>query len=318
MIDHSGLPVLPATWEAGWQVWLRAGLWRLGVAAGDVGRDVRRRMLMDRLPDLSAVIRADWSAAFAGSDARQPWATADLSAAAGLLADLESSLLRLGAGVVPGAFASLLDVRWGDWPPAALAPRPAEVDPDGFVPLPVGEVGLPMAWPAALAAAGAPAAKVPGETWLGLLELAKGLRAARDGVGVLLPATQLQVGPAVRGVAGRLCHGLLASALPAAPLEDVREASRALDEAGADGRSALYGVLEGLREEPVSPWDVLSGAWLAFLTLRPMWTEEALRAPDPLTHLAVEADAFLALVRKSLETAALHRLLQEQAEEGDR
>ena len=312
MIDHADRPVLSASWEAGWQVWLRAALWQRTVAEVLVGDSVRRGVLMRRFPDVSALAEADWQGAFAGRDLPVPWPAAWPAELACALDELEAALLRVGMSAVPSAFGAWLDGRWGSWPPAALAPTPCDRDPAGFVPLPVGEVELVLAWPAAIAAAeGETDHGFPGPGWQALLGLARRLRLARAGQAIALDLPPgLPGGPVVAGVAARLADGLLASALPVKSLEAVRASmppSSAFD--GLTG-SSLYQVLDGLREEPVLPWDLQAGAWLAFLDLRAAWTLEAGSAGGT-ERLGQLAGGFMDLVRKSLETAALHRLLRD-------
>ncbi|MEB3205621.1 MAG: hypothetical protein VKP57_13095 [Candidatus Sericytochromatia bacterium] len=311
MIDHADRPVLSASWEAGWQVWLRAALWQRSVADVLVGDGVRRAVLMRQFPDVSALAGADWQGAFAGQDVPVPWPASWPAELARALDGLEAALLRVGVSAVPSAFGAWLEGRWGSWPPAALAPTPCDRDPAGFVPLPVGEVELVLAWPAAIAAAGETSHGFPGPGWQALLDLARRLRLARAGeaVALVLPP-DLPGGPVVEGVAARLIDGLLASALPVKSLEAVRAGvppSSAFE--GLTG-SSLYQVLDGLREEPVLPWDLQAGAWLAFLDLRAAWTLEA-ASGGGTERLGQLAGSFMDLVRKSLETAALHRLLRD-------
>lgn len=316
MIDHGDGPFLPADWEAGWQVWLRAALWHRAVAEHGAGDAARRAVLQRQAPDVAPFVSADWAGAFAGTESAPPWPGGLPEKLAGVLEELEAALLRIGFCEVPSAYLAWLDPGWGAWPPAALAPRPAERDETGFVPLPVGEVALPLAWPAAIASAGRPMGGCPPKDWSALLQLARMLRRARAGMPVVLDLGEdFPGGARVNGVAERLREGLLASALPVSALAEVRAGIGALGDGAVLRGGALYAVLDGLREEPVMPWELQAGAWLAFRDMRASWSAEALAhagTPTEATdRLGAMVGAFMDLVRKSLETAALHRLLRD-------
>ncbi|MBM3273997.1 MAG: hypothetical protein FJZ00_02505 [Candidatus Sericytochromatia bacterium] len=109
--------------------------------------------------------------------------------------------------------------------------------------------------------------------------------------------------------ASRLADGVLASARPTLDRETTRQARERLLLNPEGGPAEVYEALAGLREEPLSGAQILTGGWLARERARLAWLKAAIEAGDVFRAYAPEVLQLDSLVLKSLETASVHRRL---------
>ncbi|MBI6545366.1 MAG: hypothetical protein HY692_01145 [Cyanobacteria bacterium NC_groundwater_1444_Ag_S-0.65um_54_12] len=110
-------------------------------------------------------------------------------------------------------------------------------------------------------------------------------------------------------VAERLQNGILASSRALLASHEARRLQDKLLDDAAPAPETVYQILEGLREEPLTSGQILTGAWLQRERARRKWLELALQAADPVAAYGSQLFFLDALVLKSLETAAVHRVL---------
>lgn len=114
---------------------------------------------------------------------------------------------------------------------------------------------------------------------------------------------------AAEAAAARLADGVLAGARPTADRESIRAARERLLADPAGGPEAVYAALGGLREEPLSGAQILTGGWLYRERSRKGWLRRAIDSSDPFAVYGDEILRLDSLLLKSLETASVHRRL---------
>jgi hypothetical protein len=140
---------------------------------------------------------------------------------------------------------------------------------------------------------------------IGALPAASGA-GRREPVGPVFGAADLA---AAEVAASRLADGILASARPTLDRETTREARERLLANPDGGPAEVYEALAGLREEPLTGAQILTGGWLARERARLGWLKAAVESGDAFGAYAPEVLQLDSLVLKSLETASVHRRL---------